>query len=550
MSNKGCLSFVGLTRRTVQISVNPEPVNRYDMATKNRYISISGDRILVRGAKTSALYDTRDFRIYPLNELLTQILSLSLQQIPIDNIYMHLNAQNRVKEKVIEAVLEHPFLSLSQTPEAFAEARSLKPVSKPDFLWLELTSKCNLRCLHCYAGAGRGSKNDKLSTDDYKRIIREASDLGWKSIQFTGGEATLCPDLMELSAYAKACGYEFIELYTNAFNLQNRLLDFVVENGIKAATSFYSHKSKTHDRITQCKGSFEKTVRNIQKMVKLKIPLRVGIIKLKHNQNDTEKAKAYLIDLGVNPESIDVDTVRPSGRGCNVELTPDDERDFSQAPDRHYIEQTEKGLVTPGTCWNGKAAITPCGDVLPCVFARNLVVGNILQTSLKDILAGGKLKDLCEITLDDVEVCKDCEYRYACFDCRALAYSMTENLLAKVHGCAYDPYAGEWKKSGLEEESVMAIKDSYKPVKNELISTRVVDGETILFNSETNALHALNLIASEIWACCDGEHLFKDIVGCLFDKFEAGRDQIEEDVKKTILEFQKLQLIDEAESSR
>ncbi len=514
------------------------------MATKNRYISINGDRIFVRGAKTSALYDTKDFRIYPLNELLTQILSLSRQQTSIDDIYLHLSRNSGLKEKVIEAILEHPFLSLSQTSEAFAEARSLKPVCKPDFLWLELTNKCNLRCLHCYAEASRGSKNDELSTDDYKRIIRDSSDLGWKSIQLTGGEATLCPDLMELLAYAKACGYEFIELYTNAFNLQNRLLDFVVENGIKVATSFYSHESKTHDRITQCKGSFEKTVRNIQRMVKLKIPLRVGIIKLKLNQNDTEKAKAYIADLGVDPESIDIDTVRPSGRGCNVELTPDDERDFSQAPGRHCIEQTEKGLVIPGTCWNGKAAITPCGDVLPCVFARDLVAGNILQTSLKDILGRGKLKDLWEITLDDVEICKDCEYRYACFDCRALAYSMTENLLSKVHGCAYDPYSGQWKKSGLKEESIMEINNGYKPVKNELISTRIVDGETILFNSETNALHALNLVASEIWACCDGEHLFEDIVERLFDKFEAGRDQIEEDVKKTILQFQELQLVE------
>ena len=90
----------------------------------------------------------------------------------------------------------------------------------------------------------------------------------------------------------------------------------------------------------------------------------------------------------------------------------------------------------------------------------------------------------------------------------------------------------------------MAIKDGYRPVKNELISTRVVDGETILFNSETNALHALNMVASEIWNCCDGEHLFEDIVECLFDKFEAGRDQIEVDVKKAIAQFQELALLE------
>ena len=515
------------------------------MPDDNRYISINGDRIFVKGAKKSALYDTKDYSIYSLNEHLARILSLSRKQIPIHDIYLELKREEGgIKEKVIEAALEHPFLSLSEMPAPFPEARSLKPAAKPDFLWLELTGHCNLRCLHCYAEAGRGGKKDNLSIDDYKRIIRAAHHLGWKNIQFTGGEATLYPDLIELLGYAKACGYEFIELYTNAFNLKDSLLDFVVQNGVKVATSFYSHESKTHDGITRCKGSFEKTVRNIQRIVELKIPLRIGIIKLKHNQDDTEKAKAYLINLGVDSDSIDIDTVRPSGRGCNMDVTPDEERDFCQAPARHCVDRNEKGFVIPGTCWNGKVAVTPSGDVIPCVFARDLVVGNILESGLKDILDSRKLRDLWKITLDDVEVCKDCEYRYACFDCRALPYSISENLFAKVHGCTYNPYAGEWGKSGPEEESMMPIKDGYKPVKNGLISTRVVDGETILFNSETNALHALNLVASEIWSCCDGKHLFDDIVECVFDKFEAGRDQIEGDVKKTILEFQELALLE------
>ncbi|MFH0812995.1 MAG: radical SAM protein [Pseudomonadota bacterium] len=386
------------------------------MAGENRYINIKGDRVWVKGARRSALYDTENYKIYPFNEHLTQILSLGQQQIPIDNIYLRLNSEdNGVKEKVIEAVLEHPFLSLSQTPAPFPEARDLQAPYRPDFLWLELTRRCNLRCLHCYAEAGKNIKDGSLSTDDYKRIIKQASRLGFKSIQFTGGEATLHPDLMELLKYVKESGYEFIELYTNAFNLPNGLIDFVAQNGIKIATSFYSHQSKTHDRITRRKGSFEQTAGNIPKMVKLKIPLRVGIIKLRYNQNDTEKARACLISLGVDSKSIEVDTVRPSGRGCHPELIPD-ERDFSQEPDRHCIKQNEtfmshwltkedenksgetpdlllegnyspvgqasrlskkvfsgeKSLTIPGTCWNGKMALTPSGDVIPCVFARDL----------------------------------------------------------------------------------------------------------------------------------------------------------------------------------
>jgi len=89
----------------------------------------------------------------------------------------------------------------------------------------------------------------------------------------------------------------------------------------------------------------------------------------------------------------------------------------------------------------------------------------------------------------------------------------------------------------------MQIKEDYRPVRNKEIFTKVIDGETILFNTQTNALHALNMVASEIWNRCDGKHSLEDIVDSLFDQFEANRDQIEEDVKKTLLQFQELGLI-------
>jgi len=513
------------------------------MTTGDKYINTSTNCIFVKGAKRAVLYNTKDHKIYQLNEYLTKILSLSQKQMTLDDIYYHLKGNKGIKEKLIKAVLEHPFLKLSQDPTPFLEVKRLKPICKPDFLWLELTRRCNLRCVHCYAEAGADIEESCLSTNDYKRVIEEASYLGFKNIQFTGGEATLYPDLLELLKHAKRFGYEFIELYTNAVNLSHSLLNFIAQNKINIATSFYSYKKETHDRITQRKGSFERTVENIKKILRLKIPLRVGIIRLKYNQDHIQKTEEFLVDLGVTAESIGIDTVRPSGRGCNLELMPDDKKDFFQEPEHHYVKYNGNDFVIPGTCWNGKIAITPSGDVIPCVFARDLVVGNVIKSSLKDIINSRKLKDLWEITLDDVEVCKDCEYRYACFDCRALPYSITKNLFARSPNCNYDPYTGQWNVSNPEEVSIMQIKEDYRPVRNKEISTKVIDGETILFNTQTNALHALNMVASEIWNRCDGKHSLEDIVDSLFDQFEASRDQIEEDVKKTLLQFQELGLI-------
>ena len=76
------------------------------MAMKNSYISINGDRIFVKGAKKSALYDTKDYKIYSLSESRSQILSLSQKQVQIaDLIVKHKD----VTGQIIEAVVEHPF---------------------------------------------------------------------------------------------------------------------------------------------------------------------------------------------------------------------------------------------------------------------------------------------------------------------------------------------------------------------------------------------------------------------------------------------------------
>ena len=52
-------------------------------------------------------------------------------------------------------------------------------------------------------------------------------------------------------------------------------------------------------------------------------------------------------------------------------------------------------------------------------------------------------------------VCKDCEFRYCCHDCRPLAEGVAGNKKAKYPRCCYNPYDGEW----------MDIKECTKEVK-------------------------------------------------------------------------------------
>ena len=95
------------------------------------------------------------------------------------------------------------------------------------------------------------------------------------------------------------------------------------------------------------------------------------------------------------------------------------------------------------SCWNGKIAITATGDIIPCIFARDEVVGNIRKNSFEQIEK--KIINKWSITKDDIEVCKDCEFRYCCHDCRPIAKGINGDTYSKYPRCCYDPYTGLWE---------------------------------------------------------------------------------------------------------
>lgn len=333
-----------------------------------------------------------------------------------------------------------------------------------DFLWVEITSRCNLHCIYCYAGAGdkvetneevidfetkkEGTiRHTELSVEELRKILDEAADIGCRKIQFTGGEPTLRDDLTELLEYAKARGFEYIEVFTNGTLLTEPLVRFLAERGIRVAMSIYSYRAETHDAITGVPGSFERTLNSLKLLLAYGVSVRCAIVAMKQNEDDLEGTSYFLSKLGVLDRAPD--PIRPSGRGKGMENWPEKygQRFIRSQPTFLVNRESYERNRRWNSCWFAKAAITSLGDVLPCVFARDLVVGNIRMQSLHNVIFGEKMLALWRLTKDLVEVCKDCEYRYLCEDCRPWAYGFTDNLYAKPPRCTYNPYSGEWAEN-------------------------------------------------------------------------------------------------------
>ena len=76
---------------------------------------------------------------------------------------------------------------------------------KPVVVW-NMTRRCNLKCIHCYAQAKDIEFENELSTDRRKDLIDDLANFGSPVILFSGGEPTLRKDLPELAAYAHKKG--------------------------------------------------------------------------------------------------------------------------------------------------------------------------------------------------------------------------------------------------------------------------------------------------------------------------------------------------------
>lgn len=107
----------------------------------------------------------------------------------------------------------------------------------------------------------------------------------------------------------------------------------------------------------------------------------------------------------------------------------------------HILESRSKN-----TCLHKKISIDSAGHIRNCPSLPDSY-GHISSTSLSQVLKKGKLQKLWTIHKDQVEVCRDCEFRMVCTDCRA--YRKDEkDIFSKPAKCNYDPYTNTWQNSG------------------------------------------------------------------------------------------------------
>ena len=93
-------------------------------------------------------------------------------------------------------------------------------------------------------------------------------------------------------------------------------------------------------------------------------------------------------------------------------------------------------------CLNRKISIDADGHIKNCpAFGKSF--GKIGSTSLTEVIRESDFKKWWSISKDSIDICRDCEFRYICTDCRAIT-SNNSDMFSKPAKCKYNPYQATW----------------------------------------------------------------------------------------------------------
>lgn len=93
------------------------------------------------------------------------------------------------------------------------------------------------------------------------------------------------------------------------------------------------------------------------------------------------------------------------------------------------------------SCLNRKVSINTKGEIKNCP-AMDFSFGNIKLHKLKDVVNSKPFRKNWNINKDKIDICKDCEFRFICTDCRAIREDKS-NFYSKPAKCTYNPYTNE-----------------------------------------------------------------------------------------------------------
>ncbi len=160
---------------------------------------------------------------------------------------------------------------------------------------IEVTTRCNLSCIHCYCGRGEPD----LPADFWKKLLDDFAREGCFGIYITGGEPLLRDDFFEIYEHARKAGI-MVTLFTNGTLLNERNVERLLEYPpYSVEVSVYGASEETYAAVTGDAGAFEKCMAGLDNLHAAGIRYLIKTVLLKTNVADFDILKKMAEERGV-----------------------------------------------------------------------------------------------------------------------------------------------------------------------------------------------------------------------------------------------------------
>lgn len=187
----------------------------------------------------------------------------------------------------------------------------------PALLSLDVTKRCNLRCLHCYNESGDPNERD-LSETEIMALLPKILELHPENVCLCGGEPLLFRPLTDVIDCLKTNGVITVSMVSNGYLMTPDLAEKLVKHGLsQIQISLDGAFSWQHDSLRGMDGAFDRAVSSIRMLKNAGIPLvMVSMLPDKLNQHSLPEYFELCRSLGVN--AIRMMPYLPMGRGHGI----------------------------------------------------------------------------------------------------------------------------------------------------------------------------------------------------------------------------------------
>ena len=305
---------------------------------------------------------------------------------------------------------------------------------RPQFmsLQIELTSRCNERCIHCYIP--HEDRTSDIAPELFYDVLEQCREMGVLDLILSGGEALLHPQFCDFLRRAKE--YDFsVAILSNLTLLNDEIISAMKEIRLSSVqVSLYSMKAEIHDSISQLPGSFEKTKSAVLRLVENDIPVQISCPVMKQNKDcyadvlkwaHDHKCRAHtdFLMMGRYDNTTDNLDNRLSLEETEklLQVIVHNDTEYQEGIFSADIAEAEKRDISNdilcGVCITS-ACMVANGTIYPCPGWQSYACGNVKEKPLHEIWKNSpEVKYLRGLRKKDFPMCVKCPDRNFCDLC-------------------------------------------------------------------------------------------------------------------------------------